>query len=164
MFRHCHNTHDSVVMSSHFFGSLSQAQSVSSAKEEGWLLNTHSITSCYQIDRILEHSRKRIFHLDPTKSATPLNFCLKRNWASWLWSIHNPQNNLGASYHYLGWDFKQCYLISFNFEWDFLSNTWCTCSKWEWKEYFTAWRHPKNAPKLSTLQLNIDRSEEKTSK
>ena len=26
------------------------------------------------------------------------------------------------------------------------------------KRMFTAWIHPKNAPKLSTLQLNIDRS------
>ena len=55
-------------------------------------------------------------------------------------------------------------MVIFNFEWDFLSNTWCTFSKWEWKECFIAWIHPKNAPKLSTLQLNIDKREEKTSK
>ena len=32
------------------------------------------------------------------------------------------------------------------------------------KRMFTAWIHPKNAPKLSTLQLNIDRSEGKNFK
>ena len=79
----------------------------------------------------------------PHKISYTYNLLLEKSWASWLQSIDNPQNNLGASYRFLGWDFKRWYLVSFNFEWDFLWNMWCTCSKCGWKEYFTAWIHPK---------------------
>ena len=130
-----------MVVSSHVFWSLSQAQSMSSTK----VAVEHTFHHVMLPDQlnfwIAPDGKKSIFHLNPTEPATPTTFYLKK--LSKLSTIHSPQNNLGASYRYLGWDFKRCYLVSFNFEWDFLWNMWFTCSKWGWKEYFTAWIHPK---------------------
>ena len=112
---------------------------------------THSPMSCCQIDWILGQPRQKEEHLPPWphRISYTYNLLLEKSWASWLQSIHSPQINLGASNRYLGWDFKRCYLVSFNFEWDLLSNMWCTCSKWEWKEYFTTWIHPKKMPRYN---------------
>ena len=126
---------------------------------------TH-IPSCHAAKptKFWNSPRRQEEHLPPRphRISYIYNLLLDKSWASWLQSIHSPQINLGASNRYLGWDFKRCYLVSFNFEWVFVKHVTCGVHVLNGNEK-NILQH-EYTQKNATLPLNIDKSEEKTSK